>query len=97
MRTAKQLSITLPIEIAEQVRERVTSGAYASEREAIQEGLRTLFARDKTIERWLREDVAVVYDKHKADPSQVIPVSEMRKNLREQFKILRENERKPSF
>ena len=49
MRTTKQLSITLPIEMAEQVRERVTSGQYASESEVIRDGLRALFARDKVM------------------------------------------------
>ena len=66
MRTTKQLSITLPIEMAEQVRERVTSGQYASESEVIRDGLRALFARDEVVERWLREEVAVVFDEHKA-------------------------------
>ena len=89
MRTTKQLSITLPIEMAEQVRERVTSGQYASESEVIRDGLRTLFARDEVVERWLREEVAVVFDEHKADPSQVMPINEVRKRLREQRDALK--------
>lgn len=89
MRTTKQLSITLPIEMAEQVRERVTSGQYASESEVIRDGLRALFARDEVVERWLREEVAVVFDEHKADPSQVMPINEVRKRLREQRDALK--------
>lgn len=89
MRTTKQLSITLPIEMAEQVRERVASGQYASESEVIREGLRTLFARDEAIERWLREEVAVIYDEQKANPSRGIPADEVRRQLREQREILR--------
>lgn len=89
MRTTKQLSITLPIEMADQVRERVASGQYASESEVIREGLRTLFARDEAIERWLREEVAVIYDEQKANPSRGIPADEVRRQLREQREILR--------
>lgn len=94
MRTTKQLSITLPIEMAEQVRERVTSGQYASESEVIRDGLRALFARDEVVERWLREEVAVIYDEHKADPSRAIPADEVRQRLREHFDELRDQERR---
>jgi putative addiction module CopG family antidote len=42
MRSTKQLSITLPHEMAELVRSKVESGAYASESEALRDGLRAL-------------------------------------------------------
>lgn len=89
MRTTKQLSITLPIEMAEQVRERVTSGQYASESEVIRDGLRALFARDEVVERWLREEVAVIYDAQIADPSRGIPADEVKKMLQEHYDSLR--------
>ena len=57
MRTTKQLSITLPTEMAEAVKEQVASGSYASESEVIRDGLRTLFARDAVLEAWLRTEV----------------------------------------
>ena len=56
MRTTRQLSITLPNEMADVLRERVRSGEYASESEVIREGLRALFARDQAIESWLRDE-----------------------------------------
>ncbi|EMH4164482.1 type II toxin-antitoxin system ParD family antitoxin [Pluralibacter gergoviae] len=57
MRTTQQMSITLPNEMAAQVKARVASGEYASESEVIREGLRALMARDHAVEKWLREEV----------------------------------------
>ena len=50
MRTTKQLSITLPNDMAEALKERVASGTYASESEVVRDGLRALFARKDAIE-----------------------------------------------
>lgn len=69
MRTTQQLSITLPNDMAEAVKAKVQAGEYASESEVIREGLRTLMARDRAVDSWLREQVATVYDTLKADPS----------------------------
>ena len=68
MRTTRQLSITLPNDMADGLRERVRSGEYASESEVIREGLRALFARDQAVEAWLRDEVAAAYDAVIADP-----------------------------
>jgi putative addiction module CopG family antidote len=56
------MSITLPVEMADSVRAKVASGAYASESEVIREGLRALEARDEAVERWLRTEVVASYD-----------------------------------
>ncbi|KQW29191.1 hypothetical protein ASE36_12095 [Rhizobium sp. Root274] len=69
MSKSASLTITLPDDMAELVRAKVASGAFASEVDVVEEGLRTLVERDKGIERWLRDDVAPVYDAYKADPS----------------------------
>ncbi len=69
MRTTKQLSVTLPNEMAAEVEARVASGEYASESEVIRDGLRALKARDKAIEGWLRQDVVAAYDAMKAKPT----------------------------
>jgi antitoxin ParD1/3/4 len=76
MRTTQSLSITLPIEMAEMVKAKVTSGEYATESEVIRDGLRTLAARDAAVERWLREEVAAAYDAHKADPTRAVPLED---------------------
>ena len=54
MRTTRQLSITLPDELADAVKEKVASGEYATESEVIRDGLRALMARDRAVDDWLR-------------------------------------------
>jgi len=69
MRSTKQLSVTLPNEMAREVAAKVASGEYASESEVIREGLRALSAREKAVDRWLRGEVSNIYDRMKSDPS----------------------------
>jgi antitoxin ParD1/3/4 len=83
MRTTKQLSITLPIEMAELVTLKVQQGQYASESEVLRDGVRALFARDEAIEQWLQTEVAAAYDALKADPSQRISSAALRRRLAE--------------
>ena len=82
MRATKQFSITLPNEMAEMVRARVSSGEYASESEVIRDGLRALQARERAVEHWLREQVAPAYDATKADPKRVVSTANIRAALR---------------
>lgn len=86
MRTTKQLSITLPNNMADALKERVASGAYASESEVIRDGLRSLFAREEAIETWLRTEVADSYDELRADPSRAISSADMCTRLTEVHK-----------
>lgn len=81
MRTTRQMSITLPNDMAESVQERVRSGAYASESEVIRDGLRALFARDAAVEQWLHDEVASAYDKFAAEPSRAVSADELRDRL----------------
>lgn len=83
MRTTKQLSITLPNNMAEALRQRVDSGEYASESEVIRDGLRALFARDAAVEQWLRTEVVKAYDEMRANPDQAITSAELKKQLKE--------------
>ena len=76
MRTTQQLNITLPVEMAKLVKEKVASGAYASESEVVRDGLRALQERDELVEKWLREDVVPTYDSHKAEPDNAAPLDE---------------------
>jgi putative addiction module CopG family antidote len=69
MRSTQQFSVTLPNEMAHMVKNKVSSGEYASESEVIRDGLRALQARDKALETWLRTEVAAAYDELKVDPS----------------------------
>lgn len=81
MRTTRQLSITLPKEMAAALKERVRSGSYASESEVIRDGLRTLFARDEAVDAWLRSEVQASYEELRADPSRAIDAADIRAEL----------------
>ena len=78
MRTTKQMSVTLPHEMADMVRAKVVSGEYASESEVIREGLRALAARDRAVDAWLRDHVAPAYDRLLADPESALSAGEVR-------------------
>ena len=81
MRTTRQMSITLPTEMADAVRERVRSGQYASESEVVRDGLRALIARDRAVEAWLQGEVAAAYDAMQANPEDVIEAGDVRAHL----------------
>jgi putative addiction module CopG family antidote len=86
MRSTRQLSITLPHEMAEMVRTKVESGEYASESEVIRDGLRILRSRDRAVEHWLREQVAPAYDAMKTDPSRAVSARDVRSTLAAEHK-----------
>jgi antitoxin ParD1/3/4 len=86
MRTTQQMSITLPNELAAAVRAKVASGEYASESEVIRDGLRTLMARDRAVEHWIREQVGPAYDALKADPSRAVTAAQVRARLAAEHK-----------
>jgi antitoxin ParD1/3/4 len=86
MRSTQQLSITLPNEMADLVRAKVATGEYATESEVIRDGLRSLLARDRAVEGWLREQVAPAYDALKTDPSRCVSVDHVRTRLSAEHK-----------
>lgn len=81
MRTTQSLSITLPIEMAEMVKAKVSSGEYASESEVIRDGLRTLIARDAAIEKWLVEEVVPTIEAVDTGRIKARPLEETRERL----------------
>jgi antitoxin ParD1/3/4 len=86
MRSTQQLSITLPNEMADLIRAKVATGEYATESEVIRDGLRTLLARDRAVEGWLREQVAPAYDALKSDPSRAVSARKVRARLSAEHK-----------
>jgi antitoxin ParD1/3/4 len=94
MRSTQQLSITLPIEMAQLVRAKVESGEYASESEVIRDGLRALQVRDRAVESWLHEQVAPAYDAMKADPARAVSVDRVRASLAAEHTAADKAERK---
>jgi antitoxin ParD1/3/4 len=81
MRSTQQLSITLPNEMAAAVKSKVAAGEYATESEVIRDGLRTLLARDRAVDQWLRQQVGPAFDALRADPSRALSVSQVRAKL----------------
>jgi antitoxin ParD1/3/4 len=81
VRTTQQFSVTLPTEMAQMVKAKVSSGEYASESEVVRDGLRALQSRDKALESWLLREVLPAYDALKADPSRGRSVSDVRASL----------------
>lgn len=81
MRTTQQMSITLPNDMAEEVKAKVRSGEYASESEVIRDGLRALMARDRAVESWLLNQVGPAYDALKAYPSRAVTIDQVRARL----------------
>lgn len=81
MRKTQQCSITLPNEMADAVKAKVQAGEYATESEVIRDGLRTLPARDRTVESWLHDQVGPAYDALKADPSRAVTAEQVRARI----------------
>ena len=77
----RQVSVTLPNHLADELEQRVASGAYADRSEAVTDGLRELFAREETVDAWLRGDVAPAYDELRADSSLVLDASQVRARI----------------
>ena len=86
MRSTQQMSITLPNEMAQIVRDKVASGEYASESEVIRDGLRSLVARDRALEEWLRTDVVRAYDELRANPKSAVPLKQVRASLAAEYR-----------
>lgn len=81
MRSTQQLSITLPNEMAQMVKAKVSSGEYATESEVVRQGLRALQAQERALENWLHTEVVAAYDELKANPASGIPIEEVRARL----------------
>jgi putative addiction module CopG family antidote len=81
MRYTQRLSISLPDEMAQMVKQKVAEGVYASESDVIADGLLALQERDSAVERWLLTDVSAAYDAYKADPSRAEDIADVIRQL----------------
>lgn len=81
MRTTQQMSVTLPVEMANAIKAKVRQGEYASESEVIRDGMRALMARDKAVENWLQQQVGPVYDAMISSPERGLTAAQVRANL----------------
>ena len=75
-------TFSLPAEHTKFIDAKVASGDYASASEVVRAGLRALQERDAAVERWLREEVAPVYDAMQADPARGIPAAKAFSTIR---------------
>lgn len=82
MTPTDQISVNLPTDVIRLVREKVASGAYASESELVEEAIRTLSAQENGIESWLLDEVVPVYDAMESDPSRALTGEQVREELR---------------
>jgi putative addiction module CopG family antidote len=64
------MTITLPPEMAQAVKNRVASGDYASESEVVREGLRALAAQERGVELWLAREGVARFNAYLAAPDQ---------------------------
>jgi antitoxin ParD1/3/4 len=86
MRTTQALTITLPHDMIEMVKAKVSSGEYATESEVIRDGLRTLLMRDAAVEKWLREEVVKSYDECETDATLQVPADQVLARIRSQYR-----------
>lgn len=75
-------TVSLPEEHSAYIDQMVASGAFASASEVVRAGLRALQEREAAVDRWLRDEVAPVYDAMQADPDRGIPASQVFNELR---------------
>jgi putative addiction module CopG family antidote len=71
--------------MAQMVKDKVASGAYASESEVIRDGLRALQARDAAIERWLHESVVPVFDRVMSGEEKLLETAEVFSELESRY------------
>jgi antitoxin ParD1/3/4 len=82
MRKTQSLSITLPHDMAQMVKNKVSAGDYATESEVIREGLRALRAQETALEQWLRTEGVARYDAYHRDPTGAQPAAAVFAQLR---------------
>jgi antitoxin ParD1/3/4 len=82
MSVVSKRTVSLPAEQSRYIDDLVAAGSYASASEVVRAGVRALQERDAAVERWLREDVAPVYDAMQADPDRALPAADVFASIR---------------
>ncbi len=74
-------TVSLPAAQANYIDALVEAGSYASASEVVRAGLRALQERDEAVARWLREEVAPVYDAMQAEPGRGLSADQVTAEL----------------
>ena len=82
MSKVEKRTVSLPADQANYIDTQVATGTYASASEVVRAGLRALQERDEAVSRWLRDEVAPVYDAMQADPARAVSADEVFTKLR---------------
>ena len=82
MRTTQQMSITLPNDMAEFVRDKVARGDYASDSEVLRDALRVLRERDRAVEAWLRDQVVPAAQALRDNPGRALSADQLRAEIK---------------
>ena len=82
MGAVEKRTISLPAEQAGYIDALVAKATNASASEVVRAGLLDLQERDAVVERWLREEVAPVYDAMQKDPSRALSADQVLQTVR---------------
>jgi len=78
----QQFDITLPLDMAEAVEDKIKSGAYASASDVMRDGVLALLERDNAVERWLRDEVVAGHAEYLADPSKGVLAEDIMRRIK---------------
>jgi Arc/MetJ-type ribon-helix-helix transcriptional regulator len=84
MREPAEIQILLSGDALDFVRSKVSSGAFASESDVVQECIAAFREGDTELEEWLAEIAVPAYNRFLADPSLGIPLEQVKAELAEE-------------
>ena len=75
------LHVTLSEDALKFVKQKVSTGEYASESDVIIESVAAMQEQQSALERWIHDEALPAYDRILADPSRGISLQQVRSNL----------------